>query len=128
MGFSKKISDFYDRAQKVLATVLEYLALIGVIALFGGVLFDAVQKVPPEGGSPSGGVVFYAPTPSYQFQSETYLVGAILGLSTVGVLALFRAANTVGERRYAAALATLGIVSLIVAIIGIIVFAVTKVK
>lgn len=126
MGLLDKISEFYDRAERVVVAVLEYFALILVIALLGGALFDIVSKVPPEGGSASGGIVFVAPTPRYQFQAETYIMGALLAFTTIGFLALFKAANTVGERRYAAALATLGIVSLIVVILGTIYFAYLK--
>jgi len=126
MSFSKKISEFYDKAGKVLGSILEYLAIIVVIALLGGVLFDLVQKVPPEGGSSTGGILVVAPTPSYQFQAETYIMGALLAFSTIGFIALFRAATVVGERRYAAALATLGLVALIVTIIGTIYFASLK--
>lgn len=126
MSFLKKISEFYDRAGKILSSILEYLVVIVIIALLGGALFDAVEKVPPEGGTPSGGFIVVARTASYQFQAETYIVGAMLAFSVIGFVALFKAANTVGERRYAAALATLGIVSLIVIIAGIIFFASKK--
>ncbi|MEM0272516.1 MAG: hypothetical protein QW514_08255 [Thermoprotei archaeon] len=126
MSFLKKISDFYDKAGQVLSSVFEYLVVILVIALLGGGLFDLVQRVPPEGGNSNGGILVVAPTPSYQFQAETYIMGALLVFGTVGFMALFRAATTVGERRYAAALATLGIVSLLITIIGTIYFASLK--
>ncbi len=126
MSFLKKISDFYDKAGQILSSIFEYLVVIFIIALLGGTLFDMVQKVPPEGGSPNGGIIVVAPTPSYQFQAETYIMGALLVFATVGFIALFRAANTIGEKRYAAALATLGIISLLITIIGTIYFASLK--
>jgi predicted permease len=126
MSFLKKLSDFYDRASSVLSKIFEYLVLIFIIALLGGALFDLVQKVPPEGGSSSGGILVVAPTASYQFQAETYIMGALLVFGTIGFVALFKAANVVGEKRYATALGLLGLLSIIITIIGTIYFASLK--
>jgi len=99
MGLIDKISEFYDNVTHILSAITQYVLIIAMIALLSGGLFVIITQPPMEGGTPTGGVAILAATPSYQFGIELYVVGTILGLFSIGIIALLRAPNIYGQKK-----------------------------
>ncbi|PSN86900.1 hypothetical protein B9Q11_01525 [Candidatus Marsarchaeota G2 archaeon ECH_B_SAG-F08] len=126
MGLIDKISEFYDNVTHILSAITQYVLIIAMIALLSGGLFVIITQPPMEGGTPTGGVAILAATPSYQFGIELYVVGTILGLFSIGIIALLRAPNIYGQKRYATSLAAFGILCLIIGIVSMIYLGIAK--
>ncbi len=120
MSLVRKVSEFYDKIGRYLATVSEYIAVLLLIGVLSGGLFVAVSHPPVEGTTSGGAVAIIYPGPSYQFGAEAFIVGAILLIATVGIVALFRAPNVYGQKRYSTALAALGIITLLTSIMALV--------
>jgi hypothetical protein len=120
MGVFDVISEFYDKASSYLTRVLEYLIVLVLIAILAGGLFTLVVMPPAEGGTSSGGVQIIAPSTSYQYGAETFVIAIILGFTTLGAAALFRASIVYGQKRFASALGAFGIAAILIGLLSMI--------